>query len=252
MPCPWSRRCNAPANNGLTPTDALPSPTSAPDVEDWKTVRRYHLRKMRKQVRSVVLFMALMEALRVGPIQLVYAGKQGYPEPGPEDFGIAYTVGYLFSWLYLCAFMIVYVPLFSWWVPNSSSDSEKPSILAKVAQVLKDFNMLLLPFTIGLCLVQHLYYTACAFIYVDSRQVGSRKFPANTRKNWLVRFLFLVGIAISTSTGYGAFQILSRMDLAHVKPIEYAVVVIPFQINFGVFLGTIMQFRMERRRARKQ
>lgn len=112
--------------------------------------------------------------------------------------------------------------------------------------------MLLLPFTIGLCLVQHLYYTVCAFIYVDSRQVGSRKFPANTRKNWLVRFLFLVGIAISTSSGYGAFQILARMDLAHVKPIEYAVVVIPFQINFGVFLGTIMQFRMEKRIARKQ
>lgn len=88
MPCPWSRRCNAATNNGLTPTDALPSPTSAPDVQDWKTVRRYHLRMMRKQVRSVVLFMALMEALRVGPIQLVYAGKQGYPEPGPEDFGV--------------------------------------------------------------------------------------------------------------------------------------------------------------------
>jgi hypothetical protein len=88
MPCPWSRRCNAASNNPITSTDALPSPTSAPDVEDWKSVRRYHLRMMRKQVRSVVLFMALMEALRVGPIQLVYAGKQGYPEPGPEDFGV--------------------------------------------------------------------------------------------------------------------------------------------------------------------
>lgn len=88
MPCPWSRRCNAASDNGIRLTDALPSPTSAPDVEDWKTVRRHHLRRMRKQVRSIVLFMALMEALRVGPIQLVYAGKHGYPEAGPEDFGV--------------------------------------------------------------------------------------------------------------------------------------------------------------------
>lgn len=112
--------------------------------------------------------------------------------------------------------------------------------------------MILLPFTIGLCLVQHLYYTVSAFIYVDSRKMGSKKFPANTRKNWMVRLFFLIGIAISTSTGYGVFQILATMDLAHVKPIEYAVVVIPFQVNFGVFLGTIMQFRMEKRLARKE
>lgn len=112
--------------------------------------------------------------------------------------------------------------------------------------------MVLLPFCIGLCVVEHFYYTVCAFIYVDSRKVGSKKLPSNTRKNWLVRLMFLVGIAISTSTGYGIFQILGSMDLAHVKPVEYAVVVIPFQVNFGVFLGTIMQFRMERRLARKQ
>lgn len=89
MPCPWSRPCNAASNNNIIhPNDALPSPTTAPDVEDWKTVRRYHLRLMRKQVRSVVMFMALMEALRVGPVELVYAGKRGYPESGPEDFGV--------------------------------------------------------------------------------------------------------------------------------------------------------------------
>jgi len=104
----------------------------------------------------------------------------------------------------------------------------------------------------ALCLGKYIYYTACAFIYVDARQAGSMEFPANTRKNWLVRFFFLLGIAISTSTGYGAFQILAQMDLAHVKPLEYALIVIPFQINFGVFLGTIMQFRMEKRNARKQ
>lgn len=32
--------------------------------------------------------MALIEAMRVGPVQMVYAGKQGYPAPGPEDFGV--------------------------------------------------------------------------------------------------------------------------------------------------------------------
>lgn len=207
---------------------------------------------MRKQVRSVVLLMALMEALRVGPVQLVYAGREGYPAAGEDDFGIAYTVGYILSWLYVCAFMIVWVPLFSWWVPNTRSDPENPSTLEKVAQVLKKVNMLLLPLSIGLCLVQHAYYLVQTFIYVDSRAVNSKKFPKNTRKNWAVRMFFLLGIAISTSTGFGAFKILDDMELAHVKMIEYAIIVVPFQINFGVFLGTIMQFRMEKRIARKQ
>lgn len=91
MPCPWSRRCRA-ANNALSTSLALPSPTSAPDVEDWRKIRRYHLRSMRKQVRSTVLLMAFMEALRVGPMQIVYAGRQGYPAPGAEDFGVCYPV----------------------------------------------------------------------------------------------------------------------------------------------------------------
>ena len=85
MPCSWSRRCNAAANDA---TNALPSPSSAPDVHDWKTVRRQHLRMMRKQVRTIVLLMALMESMRVGPIQLVYAGTHGYPEKAEDDFGV--------------------------------------------------------------------------------------------------------------------------------------------------------------------
>jgi hypothetical protein len=43
---------------------------------------------MRKQVRYIVLLMALIEALRVGPIQIVYAGKHGYPAPAEDDFGV--------------------------------------------------------------------------------------------------------------------------------------------------------------------
>ena len=142
--------------------------------------------------------------------------------------------------------------LYQWWLPTSRSNPENPSTLEKFAVLLKKFNLLLLPVTIGISLVTHLYYLIQTFIYVDSRPVGSRKFPKNTRKNWMVRLFFLIGIAISTSTGYGAFQILADMDLAHVKPIEYAIIVVPFQINFGVFLGTLMQFRMEKRLARKQ
>jgi hypothetical protein len=87
MPCRWSRRCRAAAPAAAT-NDALPSPTSAPDVEDWKTIRKYHLRRMRKQIRSVVLLMALMEAVRVGPLKLVYAGREGFPAPGEDDFGV--------------------------------------------------------------------------------------------------------------------------------------------------------------------
>jgi hypothetical protein len=43
---------------------------------------------MRKQVRSVVLFLALTEAIRHGPADLVYAGKHGYPAPSADDFGV--------------------------------------------------------------------------------------------------------------------------------------------------------------------
>lgn len=112
--------------------------------------------------------------------------------------------------------------------------------------------MILLPFTVGISLIGHLYFTIHSFIYVDSRTAGSSKFPKNTRKNWAVRFFMLLGIALSTSFGYGAFQILAQLDLAHVKKIEYAVIVVPFQINFGVFLGTLMQFRMEKRLAGRE
>ena len=89
MPCPWSRRCRAAVDNV---PDTLPSPTSAPDMEDWKKIRKYHLRNMRKQVRQVVLLMALMEAIRVGPIQLVYEGKHGSPAAGEDDFGVCFVL----------------------------------------------------------------------------------------------------------------------------------------------------------------
>lgn len=90
MPCPWTRRCSAAESN--TNADALPSPTSAQAVEDWKKIRRYNLRMMRKQVRVIVLLMALMEAIRVGPVQIVYAGRHGYPAPAEDDYGVCFPL----------------------------------------------------------------------------------------------------------------------------------------------------------------
>ncbi|EXJ87022.1 hypothetical protein A1O3_03979 [Capronia epimyces CBS 606.96] len=242
MPCSWSRRCRA-ADNGL------PSPSSSPDVESWGQIRRHHLRMMRKQVRSIVLLMALIEAIRVGPVQMVYAGRQGYAAPGPEDFGIAYSVGYFLSWLYLCVFMVVFVPLFSWWVPVTSSESKKTE---KIVEILQKINMVLLPLSIGISLVTYIYYTIQTLIYVDSRTIGSKSFPKNTRQNWLVRLFLLGGILVSTSFGYGAFQILADMDLAHVKTLEYSIIVVPVQINIGLLWGTLMQYKMEKRIARNE
>ncbi|OQV01722.1 hypothetical protein CLAIMM_07024 [Cladophialophora immunda] len=256
MPCPWSsRRCSSRAADDSTITNALPSPTSTPEVEDWKKIRRFNLRMMRKQIRCVILLMALMEALRVGPLQIVYAGKHEYPAPGEDDYGIAYTVGYFVSWLYVCVFMIIWMPLFDWWVPKTlpgSDDPSKPSTAMKVICLLKKLNMILLPISICVSLLTYVYYLAHTFIFVDSRTRGSTRFPKNTRKNWLVRAFMLLGIAITTSLGYGAFQTLEKLDLARVKNIEYALIVAPVQINFGVLLGTVMQFRMEKRLARKQ
>jgi len=109
--------------------------------------------------------------------------------------------------------------------------------------------MVLLPFTIAICLLQHVYYTISALIYVDACTVGSNKAPKNTKKNWLVRGLLVCGILASLSFGYGAFQILDMMDLAHVKQIEYLVIVVPVQINLGMLMGSGMQYKMEKRLA---
>ncbi|EXJ67411.1 uncharacterized protein A1O5_09424 [Cladophialophora psammophila CBS 110553] len=260
MPCPWyPHRCSSRAASRAADTrtvdNALPSPTSTLEVEDWKKIRRFNLRMMRKQIRCVILLMALMEALRVGPLQIVYAGKHEYPAPGEEDYGIAYTVGYIISWLYVCVFMIIWMPLFDWWVPKTlpeSDDPSKPSIAMKIVCLLKKLNMILLPISIGVSLLTYVYYVIHTFIHVDSRTRGSTKLPKNTRKNWLVRAFMLLGIAITTSLGYGALQTLEKLDLARVKNIEYALIVVPVQINFGVLLGTVMQFRMEKRHARKE
>lgn len=166
---------------------------------------------------------------------------------------IAYTVGYLISYIYICIFIVVYVPLFSWWVPESiPDDPENPSTMMRISEYLKKFNMITLPFCAAMSGVVYLKYLVEVFIYVDSQIVGSRKFPKNNKKNWTARLLLLCGIAISVTAGYGAFQIWESMDLAHVKAYEYAVIVVPVQINLGIMIGSKMQMKMEKRIAMKE
>ena len=83
---PWHHRCCASA----TP-DGLPSPTASSGVQNWKQIRRYHFFMMRRQITVIVLMMALMEILRVGPTELLYAGRNGYPPPGKDDYGVRWT-----------------------------------------------------------------------------------------------------------------------------------------------------------------
>ena len=53
------------------------------------------------------------------------------------------------------------------------------------------------------------------------------------------------------STGYGAFQVWELYELAKVKPYEYAMIVVPVQINLGICLGTKIQKRVYKRQAMK-
>ena len=111
--------------------------------------------------------------------------------------------------------------------------------------------MVLLPLSIGVALVTYVACVLHTFVYVDSRPFASKKFPKNTRRNWAVRAFMLLGIAATTCLGYGVLRILAELDLAQVKILEYAIIVVPFQINLGIFLGSLMQLRMEKRIARK-
>lgn len=201
----------------------------------------------------MILLLALLQALKTGPAEIVYAGRDGYPAPGKDDHGIAYTVGYLISYIYICAFMLVFIPLFSWWIPEGTPDDpENPSTMMRVSEYLKKFNMISLPFCAALSGLVYIWYLVEVFIYVDSQVVGSRKLPKNNRKNWMARLLLLCGVGISLVAGYGAFQIWEVMDLAHVKTYEYAVMVVPIQINLGIMIGSKMQMKMEKRIAMKE
>ena len=117
MPCRWSRRCQSAPREGITDTVNNVDLLDEVPVKARFAHRMGNMRQMRRQTRRVVLLMALIEALRVGPAEMVFAGKDGYKAPGEDDFGIAYWVGFMLSYIYVCIFMIVFVPLFSVRIP---------------------------------------------------------------------------------------------------------------------------------------
>jgi len=80
MPCP--KRFQAALQETETTEDGI-------QVYTWRAVRRQHLRALRKQTRSIVFFMALIEILRVGVVDMVYAGKHDTTPPGPEEYGVS-------------------------------------------------------------------------------------------------------------------------------------------------------------------
>jgi hypothetical protein len=69
--------------------DALPAAGETPNAGDWLKVRRFYIRSLRCQTRSIILLLALTEALKKGPLELVYAGRQGFPPPGENDYGVS-------------------------------------------------------------------------------------------------------------------------------------------------------------------
>lgn len=261
MPCRWSRRCRASVPDPINMDD------SEPKIEHWRYSRRSNIMDMRRQVRTIVFFMALMEGIRVGPMQMVFAGKDDFPPRGADDFGISYWVGYFISWIYLCFFSVIFVPIFSvsstsplrsilltclqWWIPAPAPGSRGHAVLQKTACYLKKLNMILLPLTVGLSMARYIFHLAHIFLYVDSAPADSRKIQVHKR-SWLIRAFLLFGIAFTVSFGYYAFSLLEALDLAKVKMTEYLVIVVPIQINLGILIGTIFQFRMEKRIAQRK
>ena len=69
--------------------DALPAAGETPKAGDWLKVRRFYIRSLRCQTRSIILLLALTEALKKGPLELVYAGRKGFPPPGENDYGVS-------------------------------------------------------------------------------------------------------------------------------------------------------------------
>jgi hypothetical protein len=69
--------------------DALPKAGDSLEAGDWLKVRRFYIRSLRCQTRSVILLLALTEALKHGPLELVYAGRQGFAAPSKSDYGVS-------------------------------------------------------------------------------------------------------------------------------------------------------------------
>jgi hypothetical protein len=69
--------------------DALPAAGETPKADDWLKVRRFHIDNLRCHTRCIILLLAFTEILKKGPLELVQAGRQGFPPPGEDDYGVS-------------------------------------------------------------------------------------------------------------------------------------------------------------------
>ncbi len=165
-----------------------------------------------------------------------------------------YHLAYLISYVYICAFVVIYMPFFSWWVPSTSKSKPNedgtptpPTKMETISNWLHKINMLWLPLCTAISGLFYIVVLLEAIVYPDERRTRFLQLPKNDRKVWKSRALLLLGIALSTGLGYGAFHILAVTELARVKTLEYAVIVVPVQINIGMCIGTKMQKKMVKR-----
>ena len=68
--------------------DAPTTTGDQPRADDWLKTRLFYIRSLRVHARSVILLLALTEALKHGPLELVYAGRKGFAAPGENDYGV--------------------------------------------------------------------------------------------------------------------------------------------------------------------
>jgi hypothetical protein len=61
----------------------------ASETPDWLKVRHFSIHCLRRQTRTIILLLALTEVLKTGPLELVHAGRQGFPPPGENDYGVS-------------------------------------------------------------------------------------------------------------------------------------------------------------------
>jgi len=159
------------------------------------------------------------------------------------------------SYIYLCAFMIIYIPFFSW-IPRlfpsrPALTPTPPTKMEILARWIKAFDMVLLPFCIAACALFYAVVLIETLVYVDERRTRFFELPKNTKQIWKRRALMVTFIAISIGLGYGAFSVLEMTDLARVKTFEYVAILVPVQINIGMILATVAQRKMEKTAAIK-
>jgi hypothetical protein len=124
-------------------------------------------------------------------------------------------------------------------------------VLNTSVAIIKAFDMAILPLGIVLSLAQYVYYMLLNVVHPNSSGPLFRK-PANDHTAWAARILMFCGVKLALVFGYAAFEILEQSGLARVKTVEYLIIVVPIQINIGMILGGVMQWKMEQRILKKQ